>query len=137
MANEAFSCASYEPGHNVHYIQARVKAHLPRFWAKVDLICPNAVRVVTQKQDQVLFHHSAIELYMWTLVAHEGEIKYCPESKLLYVRLDEYRGVKQDVWITAYLSEGELSPCKDLRDISSFTEAELRRFIEENDVGHL
>ena len=137
MANEAFSCASYEPGHNVHFIQARVKAHLPRFWAKVDLIGPNAVRVVTQKQDQVLFHHSAIELYMWTLVAHEGEIKYCPESKLLYVRLDEYRGVKQDVWIMAYLSEGELSPCKELREVSSFTEAELRRFIEENDVGHL
>lgn len=137
MANEAFSCASYEPGHNVHFIQARVKAHLPRFWAKVDLIGPKAVRVVTQKQDQVLFHHSAIELYMWTLVAHEGEIKYCPESKLLYVRLDEYRGVKQDVWIMAYLSEGELSPCKELREVSSFTEAELRRFIEENDVGHL
>ncbi len=74
MANEAFSCASYEPGHNVHYIQVRVKAHLPRFWAKVDLIGPNAVRVVTQKQDQVLFHHSAIELYMWTMVAHEGEV---------------------------------------------------------------
>jgi hypothetical protein len=137
MANEAFSCASYEPGHNVHFIQARVKAHLPRFWAKVDLIGPKAVRVVTEKQDQVLFHHKAIELYMLTLVAHEGEIKYCPESKLLYVRLDEYRGVKQDVWIMAYLSEGELSPCKDLRDVSSFTEAELRRFIEENDVGHL
>jgi hypothetical protein len=137
MANEAFSCASYEPGHNVHFIQARVKAHLPRYWAKVDLIGPKAVRVVTQKQDQVLFHHSAIELYMWTLVAHEGEIKYCPESKLLYVRLDEYRSVKQDVWIMAYLSEDELSPCKDLRDVSSFSEAELRRFIEENDVGHL
>ncbi len=114
MANEAFSCASYEPGHNVHYIQVRVKAHLPRFWAKVDLIGPNAVRVVTQKQDQVLFHHSAIELYMWTLVAYEGEVKYCPESKLLYVRLDEYRGVKQDVWITSYLSEGELAACRPL-----------------------
>ncbi len=137
MANEAFSCASYELGHNVHYIQARVKAHLPRFWAKVDLIGPKAVRVVTHRQDQVLFHHSAIELYMWTLVAHEGEIKYCPESKLLYVRLDEYRGVKQDVWIMAYLSEDELSPCKDLRDVPSFTEEDLRRFIEENDVDHL
>ncbi len=114
MANEAFSCASYEPGHNVHYIQVRVKAHLPRFWAKVDLTGPNAVRVVTERQDQVLFHHSAIELYMWTLVSHEGEIQYCPESKLLYVRLDEYRGVKQDVWITAFLSEHELSPCRAL-----------------------
>ena len=114
MANELVSCESYEPGHNVHHIQAKVKAHLPRFWAKVDLIGPKAVRVVADQQDQVLFHHSAIDLYMWTLVAHEGEIKYAPESKLLYVRLDEFRGVKQDVWIMAYLSEGELAPCKSL-----------------------
>jgi hypothetical protein len=57
---------------------------------------------------------------MWTLVAHEGEIKYAPESKLLYVRLDEYGGAKQDVWIMAYLSEGELAPCKTLGTRESF-----------------
>jgi len=71
MAEEIVNCASYEPGHNVHFIQARVKDHLPRFWARVDLIGPKAVRVVTDKQDRVLFHHKAIELYMWTLVAFE------------------------------------------------------------------
>jgi hypothetical protein len=111
MANELIKCASFEPGHNVHYIQAKVKAHLPRFWANVDLIGPKAVRVVTDKQDQVLFHHSAIELYMWTLVAYEGELKYSPESKLLYIRLDEYQGEKQDVWIMAHLAETDLTHC--------------------------
>jgi hypothetical protein len=121
MTNESIKCASFEPGHNVHYIQSRVKAHLPRFWAKVDLIGPKAVRVVTDKQDQVLFHHEAIELYMWTLVAFEGEIKYSPESKLLYVRLDEFQGEKQDVWIMAYLSENELSPCTELDPTKTFT----------------
>lgn len=114
MANELIKCASFQPGHNVHYIQSRVKAHLPRLWANVDLIGPKAVRVVTYKQDQVFFHHDAIELYMWTVVAHEGEIKYSPESKLLYVRLDDFQGEKQDVWIMAYLSENELAPCKAL-----------------------
>jgi len=128
MANEVVNCASYEPGHNVHYIQSRVKAHLPRFWAKVDLIGPKAVRVVTDKQDQVLFHHKAIELYMWTLVAFEGEIKYSPESKLLYVRLDEFQGEKQDVWIMAYLSEGELSECSDLREAKVLGEQDLPGF---------
>jgi hypothetical protein len=58
---------------------------------------------------------------MWTLVAHEGEIKYAPESKLLYVRLDEIRGVKQDVWIMAYLSETELSPCRELDFYQAYT----------------
>jgi hypothetical protein len=128
MAKEIVNCASYEPGHNVHYIQSRVKAHLPRFWAKVDLIGPKAVRVVTDKQDQVLFHHKAIELYMWTLVAFEGEIKYSPESKLLYVRLDEFQGEKQDVWIMAYLSEGELSQCVDLREVQVLREEDLPGF---------
>jgi hypothetical protein len=121
MTNESIKCASFEPGHNVHYIQAKVKAHLPRFWAHVDLIGPKAVRVLTDKQDQVLFHHSAIELYMWTLVAFDGEIKYSPESKLLYVRLDEFQGEKQDVWIMAYLSENELSPCKALDTSISYS----------------
>ena len=125
MANEAFSCASYEPGHNVHYIQAKVKAHLPRFWASVDLIGPKAVRVVTDKQDQLLFHHSAIELYMWTMVAVDGEIKYSPESKLLYIRLDEYQGVKQDVWIMAYLSENELAPCFELDTSRTYSYEEV------------
>jgi hypothetical protein len=77
--------------------------------------------VVTGKQDQVLFHHKAIELYMWTLVAFEGEIKYSPESKLLYVRLDEFQGEKQDVWIMAYLSENELSPCTELDPTKTLT----------------
>jgi hypothetical protein len=121
MAEEIVNCASYEPGHNVHFIQAKVKAHLPRFWAHVDLIGPKAVRVLTDKQDQVLFHHKAIELYMWTLVAFEGEIKYSPESKLLYIRLDEFQGEKQDVWIMAYLSENELSPCKALDTSISYS----------------
>jgi hypothetical protein len=125
LANEAFSCASYEPGHNVHYIQAKVKAHLPRFWASVDLIGPKAVRVVTDKQDQLLFHHSAIELYMWTMVAVDGEIKYSPESKLLYIRLDEYQGVKQDVWIMAYLSENELAPCFELDTSRTYSYEEV------------
>jgi hypothetical protein len=134
MANELDNCASYEPGHNVHFIQSRVKAHLPRFWARVDLIGPKAVRVVTDKQDQVLFHHKAIELYMWTLVAFEGEIKYSPESKLLYVRLDEFQGEKQDVWITAYLSEAELAPCKPLDTTQSFSLEELLRGSKEGDT---
>jgi hypothetical protein len=125
MANELVSCESYEPGHNVHYIQAKVKAHLPRFWASVDLIGPKAVRVVTDKQDQLLFHHSAIELYMWTMVAVDGEIKYSPESKLLYIRLDEYQGVKQDVWIMAYLSENELAPCFELDTSRTYSYEEV------------
>jgi hypothetical protein len=66
---------------------------------------------------------------MWTLVAHEGEVKYSPESKLLYVRLDEFQGKKQDVWIMAYLSENELSPCRELREELTLTEEDFLGFL--------
>lgn len=110
MAIENIKCQSFRPGHNVHWIQARVKAHLPRFWAKVELVGPRAVRVVTDKQDLVLFHHEAVELYMYTLIAHDGEIKYSPESQLLYVRIRREEHF-EDLWLMAYLSESELSQC--------------------------
>jgi hypothetical protein len=120
MTNESIKCASFEPGHNVHYIQARVKAHLPRFWAKVDLIGPKAVRVVTDKQDQVLFHHAAIELYMYTLIALDGEVKYSPASQLIYVHLEKHLNFPTDVWIMAYLSESELTPCFEFNESQEF-----------------
>lgn len=118
-------CQSFEPGHNVHWIQAREKAHLPRYWARVDLLGPRAVRVVADNQDHVLFHHEAIELYMYTQVAYEGEIKYSPESKLLYIRIDQYKGEKRDAWVMAYLSDGELGPCKTLYQTSTDSWREL------------
>lgn len=114
MAIKNVRCESYRPGHNVHWIQAREKAHLPRLWAKVDLIGPKAVRVVTDKQDQVLFHHAAVELYMHTLIAQNGEIKYAPESNLLYVHLEGTEARPEGPWIMSYLSEGELTPCYEL-----------------------
>lgn len=125
MAIELIKCASFEPGHNVHYIQARVKAHLPRFWANVDLIGPKAVRVVTDKQDQVLFHHCAIELYMWTLIALDGEVKYSPASGLIYVHLEKRQDSGEEVWIMAYLSENELTPCCELDKSKKYEEGEV------------
>ena len=125
MAIEFIKCASYQPGHNVHYIQANVQAHHPRLWANVDLIGPKALRVTTDKQDQVLFHHAAIELYMYTLIAIDGEVKYSPVSKLIYVHLEKHQDLPKDVWIMAYLSEDELTPCFELDSAKTYSYDEV------------
>jgi hypothetical protein len=77
----------------------------------VDLIGPRAIRVITDKQDQVLFHHDAVELYMYSLIALDSEIKYAPQSKLIYVHVDLEK-YDSDVWLVFSLSEGEISGCR-------------------------
>jgi hypothetical protein len=66
--------------------------------------------VITDKQDEVLFHHEAVELYMYSLIALDGEIKYAPESKLVYIHVELERH-ESDVWLIYSLSEGELTAC--------------------------
>lgn len=110
MPNENNQCQTFSAGHNAHWKNINESSHFPRFWAKVDLIGPRAIRVITDKQDQVLFHHDAVELYMYSLIALDGEIKYAPESKLIYVHVDLER-YESDAWLVFSLSEGEISAC--------------------------
>jgi hypothetical protein len=124
MPNENNKCQSFWTGHNAHWKKINESSHFPRFWAKVDLIGPRAVRVITDKQDQVLFHHDAVELYMYSLIALDGEIKYAPESKLLYVHveLDKY---ETDAWLVFSLSEAELSKCRSGNEAPTFSSHEV------------
>lgn len=115
MPNENKKCQAFGPGHNAHWKHINEGSHLTRFWAKVDLIGPRALRVITDKQDEVLFHHEAVELYMYTLIALDGEIKYCPESRLIYVHV-ELEKHETDAWLVFSLSQEELSACETQSD---------------------
>jgi hypothetical protein len=55
------------------------------------------------------------------------EVKYSPESKLLYLRLDEFQGERQDIWIMAHLSENDPSPCFELETNSGDCFDDLNR----------
>jgi hypothetical protein len=120
MANQTGRCGSYAPGHNVHFIQANVQSHHPRVWAKVELIGPKAVRVITQDLDEVYFHHDAITLYMYTLVSLDGEVKFAPNSGLLYIHMEKSERLPQDAWIMAHLSRGEVGPCTQVDHSKSY-----------------
>ena len=126
MPNENKKCQAFKPGHNAHWKQINEASHLPRFWAKVDLIGPRALRVITDKQDDLLFHHDAVELYMYSLIALDGEIKYAPESNLLYIHVELER-YESDAWLVFSLSEGEISACGDQIDGRAFPANEVFR----------
>lgn len=111
MPNENKKCQAFRPGHNAHWKNINESSHFPRFWAKVDLIGPRAIRVITDKQDQVLFHHDAVELYLYSLIALDAEIKYSPDSQLLYLHV-ELEKHESDAWLVFSLSENELSSCQ-------------------------
>lgn len=124
MPNENKKCQSFGSGHNAHWKHINESSHLTRFWAKVDLIGPRALRVITDKQDEVLFHHEAVELYMYCLLALDGEIKYAPESKLIHVHV-ELEKHETDAWLVFSLSEGELTACSSKGESRQLLESDL------------
>ena len=126
MPNENNKCQSFRAGHNAHWKHINESSHFPRFWAKVDLIGPRAIRVITDKQDDLLFHHDAVELYMYSLIAMDGEIKYAPESRLIYVHV-ELEKYESDAWLVFSLSEGELSACGSHGDSGALPVNEMFR----------
>ena len=105
------NCGLYKPGHRTHPVQAKVKYDLPRFPAEVELISPYSLRVITSELNQVFYYHDAIDLQMKCLVAVDGDIKFAPDSNLLYVKTKGPEVGTRGAWFPAYLSEVEPSPC--------------------------
>jgi hypothetical protein len=82
-----------------------------RYQAKVDLISPYSLRVTTRAQAEVLYYHDAVALQLKCLMAIDGDIQYCPESNLLYVKTNGPTGNARGSWFPAYLSRQELTMC--------------------------
>jgi hypothetical protein len=106
------NCGLYKPGHKTHYVQCNVMRDKKRYQAKVDLISPCSLRVTTRAQAQVLYYHDAVALQLKCLMAIDGDIQYCPESNLLYVKTNGPTGNTRGFWFPAYLSRDELTMCE-------------------------
>jgi hypothetical protein len=83
-----------------------------RYQAKVELISPYSLRVTTRSQAEVLYYHDAVALHLKCLMAIDGDIQYCPESNLLYVKTNGPTGNTRGSWFPAYLSSEELTMCE-------------------------
>jgi hypothetical protein len=83
-----------------------------RYQAKVELISPYSLRVTTRAQAEVLYYHDAVALQLKCLAVIDGDIQYCPESNLLYVKTNGPTGEAEGSWFPAYLSREELTMCE-------------------------
>mgnify|MGYP005637440045 CR=1 FL=1 len=104
-------CGLYEPGHRTHFVQCNVMRDKTRYPASVELVSLYSVRVTTRAQDEVLYYHDALDLQVKCLTAVDGDIQYCPESQLLYVKTNGPEAGTKGAWFPAYLSKGELTLC--------------------------
>jgi hypothetical protein len=91
-----------------------------RYQAKVELISPYSLRVTTRAQAEVLYCHDAEALQLKCLMAIDGDIQYCPESNLLYVKTNGPTGNARGAWFPAYLSREELIMCESADSDSGY-----------------
>ena len=106
------NCGLYKPGHKTHYVQCNVMRDKKRYQAKVELISPYSLLVTTRSQAEVLYYHDAVALQLKCLAVIDGDIQYCPESNLLYVKTNGPTGNTRGSWFPAYLSSEELTMCE-------------------------
>jgi hypothetical protein len=111
MSHSLNYCVSYAPGHQVHWIQAKVKRSEPRFDAKVEVLSSNKLKVSYLDQTIEFSHHACEQIKAALDSVVLGYIKFAPTSLLLYVQTEEPDGQHQGVFSVSYLCEGELTPC--------------------------
>lgn len=111
MPHSLTYCASYEPGHHVHRIQAKVKRTEPRFDARVEVLGENKLRVSYLDQSKIFSHHAVEQIEAALNSAVLGYIKFAPSASLLYVQTEEPDGQHYGAFSMSYLCEGELTDC--------------------------
>lgn len=104
-------CISYAPGHNVHWIQARVKRNEPRYDAEVKILSDSTLQVRFSDQEEILQHHnvSAIQENLDRVVL--DYIKFAPTASLLFVQTEEANGLHKGVFALHQLSKARISDC--------------------------
>lgn len=111
MSHSLSYCTSYAPGHQVHWIQAKVKRTDARYDAKVEILSATKLRVSYLDQTREFSHHATNQIQDVLDSAVLGYIKFAPTSLLLYVQTEVPNEQHQGVFSVSYLCDGELSDC--------------------------
>jgi hypothetical protein len=104
-------CISYAPGHNVHWIQARVKYAEPRHDAKVEVLSDTKLMVSYLNQVKIFQHHKAWTIQENLLKGVLGYVKFSPTASLLYIQTEGPNGIHKGAFALHYLSDSGLSDC--------------------------
>jgi hypothetical protein len=112
MANRFPSeCGLYIPGHLTHFIQIRVQADLPRFPATVELLDSETLMIEYSEVSVKLKTHNALQASLDASNSVDGDITYCPGSKLLQLKTSGPKGRIQGSWRPYYLTAHKLPDC--------------------------
>ncbi len=104
-------CISYAPGHNVHWIQARVKGQELRYDAEVQVISDSTIQICYLNKVEILHNHNALAIRENLDRLVLDYIKFAPTASLLYIQTEEPEGRHKGVFALHYLSHGELTGC--------------------------
>jgi hypothetical protein len=111
MPKSLTECVSYFPGHQVHWIQAKVKQAEPRYDAEVEVLSDNKLKVSYQGQTRVFSHHCCDQIQAVLGGAVLGYIKFAPTAQLLYVQTEVPNGQHNGAYSLSYLCDGDLTDC--------------------------
>lgn len=104
-------CLSYKPGHQVHWIQARVKAAVASFDAQVEVIGSTKVVVSWLSETQTFSHHNTAAILKALNSKVLDYLKFKPDANLLYVQSEEPSELHNGAFSLFHLSESDLEPC--------------------------
>jgi hypothetical protein len=104
-------CISYAPGHNVHWIQAKVKRDEPHYDAVLEILTDTTLRLSFLDRVETFHHHNVPAIQANLDRAVLGFIKFSPTSSLLYIQTEEPDGIHKGAFALHFLSEAWLSNC--------------------------
>lgn len=111
LSSASKECDSYRPGHQVHWIQARVEREKPRFDAEVKVLNQTQVEVRWLDQGLVFHHHNTARILDALNAKVLNYLKFAPDANLLYVQTEAPNELHNGAFSLFYLSSSELSEC--------------------------
>ncbi len=104
-------CISYAPGHNVHWIQARVKYSEPRYDAAVEILSETTLQIHYLEKTELFHHHNTLAIKENLAAAVLGYVKFAPTASLLYIQTEEPGDSHKGAFALHYLAEGHFPEC--------------------------
>jgi hypothetical protein len=104
-------CISYAPGHNVHWIQAKVKREESRYDVVIEILSDTSLRLSYLDQVETFYHHNVQAIKENLNKAVLGYIKFSPTSSLLYIQTEEPNGFHEGAFALHYLTEEGITEC--------------------------
>lgn len=118
-------CHSHAPGHQVHWIQARVQRSKPRHDAKVEVLSDTQIRVSWLDQSHIFTHHNTAEIQDALDARVLDYVKFAPDANLLYIQTEQANESHGGAFSVSYLCPRDLAPCFKRRHAVDVRELDL------------